>query len=521
MGPRRGAWARSWRAVPRRQEKSERLGRGAAIRAVRAPAGPRLPVDGTPATSGLKESATSAYFTPVSPLPPLSALGQVAPTGLQFLRQPPHSIWIYGLGLILGFLAYVCVRTGLWLMRRRRLLDDLPTTPAASVFIGLVEVNGTAESPEPLTSPMVKKPCVLYQTICEEHYTRTRIVTSTDADGNTTTSTQVDSGWEQVGKLGDQQSFYLKDETGAVRVDPRGANTDTITWYSKQFRPRDRQYGFIAAKRRVSGSDQRRRYTELGIPLHSKLYVVGRAREREDAVAAEIAHDKTAEIFRITHKGEAAVVRAQSWGAFGFFVLGALLYAGLTAIFFEHLGPQAWIASGAVYPLSWLIGYGVSLRNSLIDLRDRCDRALSRLDIEFERRSTLIPRLVGPIEGLRDHEREVQTLVADMRAQVQAKGSSGRGLAPRLRVIAEAYPELKSNDTFLRLQEELVHTENRIAWVRGYLNSIQSAFNVRLERVPDRFLAGPMGFKRRALFATDDFERLVPKVELQGVEDSA
>lgn len=439
----------------------------------------------------------------------------------QFLHNSPHSIWVYGAGVALAFLVFLCVRAGLWRLRRRRLLSDLPTTPAASVFIGLVEVEGTAESPEPLISMMVDQPCVLFHTIAEEHYTRTRVVTETDADGNTTTRTETDTGWEQVGIVQRSQSFYLKDDTGVVRVNPDGAKIDMITWYSEEFRRHDSEYFLLGANKRVSGSDDRRRYRELGIPLHTELYVAGRAREREDAVAAEIASDPDAEIYRITHKGEAAIARAHAWGGFGFFVLGALLHAGVVAIFFGLHGPPAIIAAGAAYPLAWLVGYGVSLRNSLVDLRDRCDRALSRLDIEYQRRTTLIPRLVAAVEGLRGHEREVQTLVADMRAQGMAKDAELHGLSPRLRAVVEAYPELRANTVFTRLQEELVHTENRIAWVRGYLNSIHSAFNERLERVPDRFIAGPMGFQRRPLLGTDDFERLAPEVHFADDAESA
>lgn len=445
---------------------------------------------------------------------------ELAASTQQFLHNSPHSIWVYGAGVALGFLVFLCVRAGLWRLRRRRLLSDLPTTPAASVFIGLVEVEGTAESPQPLISMMVDKPCVLFHTIAEEHYTRTRVVTETDADGNTTTRTETDTGWEQVGIVQRSQSFYLKDDTGVVRINPDGAKIDMITWYSKEFRRHDSEYFLLGANKRVSGSDDRRRYRELGIPLHTELYVAGRAREREDAVAAEIASDPDAEIYRITHKGEAAIARAHAWGGFGFFVLGAMLHAGVVAIFFGLHGPPAIIAAGAAYPLAWLIGYGVSLRNGLVDLRDRCDRALSRLDIEYQRRTTLIPRLVAAVEGLRGHEREVQTLVADMRAQGVAEDDELHGLSPRLRAVVEAYPELRADTVFTRLQAELVHTENRIAWVRGYLNSIQSAFNERLERVPDRFISGPMGFERRPLLATDDFERLAPRVELEDVPET-
>jgi hypothetical protein len=455
-------------------------------------------------------------------LPPQLALLSIAPFPAQKLLRDPSTVpWFVAGGILLALLVALCIRAGLWRLRRRRLLSDLPTTPAASVFIGLVEVEGTAESQSPLKSMMVQQACVLFQTVAEEHYTRTRTVTETDSEGRSRTRTETYTGWERVGSVEEQQPFYVKDDTGVVRVDPEGAKIDMITWYTEEFRKHDPEYGLLAAGKWVSGSNGRRRYSESGIPLHTELYIAGRAREREDAVAAEIASDPDAELYRITHKGEAAIARAHAWGSFGFFVLGALLHAGLTTIVLGLLGIPAMIVTTALYPLAWLIGYGVSLRNGLVDLRDRCDRALSRLDIEYQRRTTLIPRLVSAVEGLRDHEREVQTLVADMRAQGAAKGAELHGLSPQLRAVVEAYPELRANTVFTQLQSELVHTENRIAWVRGYLNSIHAAFNERLERVPDRFLAGPMGFQRRPLLATDDFERLAPEVEFADDAESA
>lgn len=444
----------------------------------------------------------------------LALTSSASPAAQELQRNPSAVPWLVAAGILLALLVALCIRAGLWRLRRRRLLGDLPTTPAASVFIGLVEVEGTAESSAPLRSMIAKQPCVLFETVAEEHYTRTRTVTETDSEGRTRTRTETYSGWERVGSVEEQQSFYVKDDTGVVRVDPDGAKIDTVTWYTEEFRKYEPGYDLLAGDQWVSGSNGRRRYSEFGIPLHTELYVAGRAREREDAVAAEIASDPDAEIFRITHKGEAAIARAHAWGSFGFFFLGALLHAGLTTLVLGLLGQTAMIVSIALYPLVWLIGYSVSLRNGLVDLRDRCNRALSRLDIEYQRRATLIPRLVAVVEGLRDHERDVQTLLADMRSQGAAEGAEMHGLSPQLRAVAEAYPKLGALSNFTQLQAELVHTENRIAWVRGYLNSIHSAFNERLERVPDRFFAGPLGFQRRALLAVDDFERLAPEVDL-------
>src|SRR3990170_2333738 len=113
-----------------------------------------------------------------------------------------------------GVVALGCLIVALSFLRRKRLLDDLPTSKTQGVFIGLVELKGTAESERPLTSYLAEVPCVQYAWRIEEHWSRTVTETYRDAKGRTQTRTRTESGWTQVAGGGESAPFYLRDDTG-------------------------------------------------------------------------------------------------------------------------------------------------------------------------------------------------------------------------------------------------------------------------------------------------------------------
>ncbi|MDH4270145.1 MAG: E3 ubiquitin ligase family protein, partial [Dehalococcoidia bacterium] len=128
------------------------------------------------------------------------------------------------LSIVLGGLGAIgCLIGAFRALRRRRLIDDVPTSKTQGVFIGLAELKGTAESEMPLTSYLAGTRCVQYAWQIDEHWSRTVHETYTDAKGQTHTRTRTESGWTKV--AGDSQSipFYLKDDTGVIRVVPEGA----------------------------------------------------------------------------------------------------------------------------------------------------------------------------------------------------------------------------------------------------------------------------------------------------------
>jgi hypothetical protein len=123
------------------------------------------------------------------------------------------------------------------------------------------------------------------------------------------------------------------------------------------------------------------------------------------------------------------------------------------------------------------------------------------------------------VAGYSTHEREAQELVTKLRQQMVATppgvaGPDYSGFTPSLRATVERYPELKASELFLKLQQSLVETEQRIALARDYFNNIASFYNARLEIMPDRFVASLMRLHALPLLSAADFERAPIQVKL-------
>jgi len=420
----------------------------------------------------------------------------------------PFIPWI---GLLLGaFCVFGSVRSG----RRKRLVDDTPTSKTTGVFIGLVEVKGTAETDQPLTSYLAACRCVHYAWSVEEHWQRT--VTYTDSKGNTRTRTE--SGWTTVASGGEMIPFYLKDDLGAILVRPEGAEIEPRTVFSQTCGRLDPLYYGKGPPGGIMNSTGRRRFTEKAIPLHAPLYVMGQSREREDVVAPEIAHDKAAQMFLISTRTEEQVSKGFAWAYWLWGFLGlALAVAGFIIRDNEAGRDPAtrigwYVLVGLGFICLWLLGWVWMVFNSLVGLRQRVRQAWATLDVQLKRRHDLIPNLVEAVKGLRDHESNLQTELAELRSQAGATppgepGADFHGLGKMVIGIAERYPELKAQASFLELQRELVNTEQRIALARGYFNEIATFYNTRLEIIPDRFIARLARLQPQALLAAADFER--------------
>ena len=412
-------------------------------------------------------------------------------------------------------LALLAIWGSLRFLRRRRLLADIPTSKADGVFIGFVELKGTAESGRPLTSYLAEEPCVHYAWSVEEHWSHTYTETYRDTDGKTKTRTRTDSGWKTVAEGGEMIAFYVADETGAVRVDPSGAKMEVLEIYSERCRRGDPLYYGKGPPIAVTHSTHERRFHEEGLPLGTALYVVGQARERDDIVAPEIAASPDAPLFLISTRTEAEVGSGMTGWAWFLGILAMLLAAG-GALVSASDNPEAapWAIAGAAGGAlaAWAVGWIWTAYNSLVNLRQRVRQAASLVDVELKRRADLIPNLVAAVEGLRGHERETQEEVAELRAQAGATrpgepGPDPRALLPGVRAVVERYPELRAQEAFLKLQEELAETEQRLALARSYFNDIATFYNSRLEHVPDRFLAALGTMRPATLIGASDFER--------------
>jgi LemA protein len=165
----------------------------------------------------------------------------------------------------------------------------------------------------------------------------------------------------------------------------------------------------------------------------------------------------------------------------------------------------------------------VSVRNDLVTQREAVAAAWSAVDVALQRRADLIPNLVNTVKGFASHETEVFKNIADARAaligartpaeKIQANDQLSGALS-RLLVISENYPQLRSNENFLRLQDELAGTENRIAVERRKYNEAVQKYNTSIELFPNNIVASLSGFTRNdAYFKTEPGARTAPQVK--------
>src|SRR5437867_2311364 len=390
-----------------------------------------------------------------------------------------------GLG---GVLALVCLVFALRSGKRKRLVDNLPTSKTTGVFIGLVELKGTAESAQPLSSYLAGRPCVQYQWRVDEHWSRTVTETYTDSDGKTRTRTRHESGWKTVADGDETIPFYLQDDCGVILLRPDGAKIEPVTIFDETCGASDSLYYGKGPQVAVADSDFRRRFTETAVGLHAELYVMGQAHERQDVVAPEIAQDPTAPMFLISTRTEQQISSGFRWGFWGLGFLGLILC--VAGFFAEHKmaddAPAATITTYVLAATGYLFASGLGwvwmVYNGLIDLRQRVRQGWSQVDVQLKRRHDLIPNLVGTVKGLRDFEQNLQTELAGLRSQLEAtppgvEGPDYRACGTILVAIQERYPELTAQTSFANLQKNLIDTEQRIALARGYFNDIATFYN--------------------------------------------
>ena len=160
--------------------------------------------------------------------------------------------------------------------------------------------------------------------------------------------------------------------------------------------------------------------------------------------------------------------------------------------------------------------------NTLVTKRVRCRGAWSQIDVQLKRRYDLIPNLVETVKGYAAHEKETLERVIQARNQaIAAQGVAKQaeaenmlsGALRQLFALSEAYPNLKANENFAQLQEELTSTENRISFARQNYNDVTASYNTACQMFPNNLLAGMFGFKLEEFFELEEPEmREAPKV---------
>ncbi len=180
-----------------------------------------------------------------------------------------------------------------------------------------------------------------------------------------------------------------------------------------------------------------------------------------------------------------------------------------------------WVVIGIVVLLFLIV---IGMYNSLVGFRNLVKNAWAQIDVQLKRRYDLIPNLVETVKGYAKHEREAfenVTKARNMAQQASSAGAAERGKLEgelgmalgRLLAVAEAYPELKANQNFLALQEELTSTENKISFSRQYYNDSVLKYNNKIQMFPSNVIAGMFNFKQGEFFeVTAEAEKQAPKV---------
>lgn len=171
-----------------------------------------------------------------------------------------------------------------------------------------------------------------------------------------------------------------------------------------------------------------------------------------------------------------------------------------------------------LFLIFWIIG----TYNSLIRTRNKCDYAWSQIDVILKKRFDLIPNLVETVKAYAAHEKDVLENVTKARSMINSAGSVAdqaeannmlTGTLRTLFAVAENYPQLKANENFLKMQEDLNDIETKISYQRQFYNDAVYSYNTMIQQFPGNIFAGIFGFIAKELFKTPDAERENVKVK--------
>lgn len=177
-----------------------------------------------------------------------------------------------------------------------------------------------------------------------------------------------------------------------------------------------------------------------------------------------------------------------------------------------------WVVLGIVIAL---VIYGITQYNSLVSIRENVDNQRSNIDTMLQRRVDLIPNLVNTVKGYAKHEKQVIEDVSNARAKLAGAGSMEEkaqadsqlsGALSRLLMVVENYPDLKANQQFIALSDELAGTENRIAVARKDYNDSVKNYNAKIKRFPSNIFANMMGLEKAEYFQAAEGAQQVPEV---------
>ena len=169
-----------------------------------------------------------------------------------------------------------------------------------------------------------------------------------------------------------------------------------------------------------------------------------------------------------------------------------------------------------------VIGFVISVYNGLVKSKMKVDNAWSQIDVQLQRRFDLIPNFVETVKGYMTHERETLEKIAELRtswanaSSVNDKINIDNQISSALKTImavSENYPDLKANENFKQLSDELTNTENKISFSRQFYNDAVTMYNTKLRTFPSNIIAGMFNFTPSELFKTDEASRQNVKVD--------
>jgi len=185
---------------------------------------------------------------------------------------------------------------------------------------------------------------------------------------------------------------------------------------------------------------------------------------------------------------------------------------------------MSWLLIVVIVVLVLLALWAILLYNGLVQKRNRVDNSWAQVEVQLKRRHDLVPNLVETVKGYAAHERGTLEAVTQARTNAVNARQAGpeqqaqaenvlTGALRQLFAVAEAYPDLKANQNFLQLQEELTSTEDRIAYARQFYNDSVQSYNTRIQTFPRTLIAGMFNFQPRQWFQAEEGATEVPKVE--------
>jgi LemA protein len=176
----------------------------------------------------------------------------------------------------------------------------------------------------------------------------------------------------------------------------------------------------------------------------------------------------------------------------------------------------------AIGVIALLIIFSIIQYNAIVQAKVRVESAWSQIDVQLQRRMDLIGNIVETVKGYANHEKSTLEAVISARAKAVSSSSPAESAANqnmltqalgKLLMLSEAYPELKANQNFLSLQDELTSTEGRIAYARNYYNESVQIYNTRISSFPSNIYAKMQNATLKEFFITDEASRVAPKVQ--------